>query len=265
MEIYKLKRSQNREKDNYHRKCLVWFVFLVRLHLTVSTLLAGQLPNQGDNLVLITTEPKGAKVNQKPKNYCLTQDRILGEAELKKMLREIRPHMERACRTKTHVHFINDYFLILFGSLTGMRVSEVANLKIADLSGDSINVIGKGNKLRSVPLGKRGRQAIQELLKLKKEILNQSTESNQRLFLNRNRNPFTRFSIERRFTYWKRKCGINRRLNYHSQRHYFSCYVLNHGFLIHELQKFLGHSSVSTTSQYLHFTKETKERVDSAL
>ena len=204
-------------------------------------------------------------MNQKPKNYCLTEDRILHEAELKLMLKTIRPFMEQSCRTKKNIHYINDYFLVLIGSLTGLRVSEVAGLKISDINEGSIRVIGKGTKLRSVPLGRRGRSAIDELLKIKSEVMIQSTEPNQRLFLNRNRKPFTRFSIERRFTYWKSRCGINRQINYHSLRHYFSCHLLNNGFLIHELQKFLGHSSVSTTSQYLHFTRETKDRIDSVL
>lgn len=205
-------------------------------------------------------------MNQKrPKNYCLTEARILSESELKLMIKSIRPQMEHSIRTKTHIHFINDFFLFLFGSLTGLRVSEVAGLKIGDIDENSIRVIGKGNKLRTVPIGRRGRAAIDELLKLKTEILNQSVEPNQRLFLNRNGKPFTRFSIERRFTYWKSRCGITRQINYHSLRHHFSCYLLNNGFLIHELQKFLGHSSVSTTSQYLHFTRETRVRVDSVL
>jgi integrase/recombinase XerD len=204
-------------------------------------------------------------MNAKPKNYVLAESRILTESELKQMLKAIKPNMESAARTKRHLHFINDYYLILIGSLTGLRVSEVAGLKIGDVSQNSIRVLGKGSKVRTIPLGRRGRTAVDELIKLKVEVLNQKVDSEQRLFLNRNGRPFSRFSIERRFTFWKKRCRIDRDINFHSLRHYFSCHLLNNGFLIHELQKFLGHSSVATTSQYLHFTRETQDRVDQVL
>lgn len=204
-------------------------------------------------------------MSQKPKNYCLTEGRILSENELKKMLKMIRPHKELSVQTKKNIHFINDFYLILFGSLTGLRVSEIAGLKIADIGESSLRVIGKGNRLRSIPIGRRGRSVIDELLKLKIEVLNQSTEPKQCLFLNRSGRPFNRFAIERRFTFWKQRCGITRRLNYHGLRHYFATYLLNNGFLLHEVSRFLGHSSPSTTAQYLHFTVQTQERVDSVL
>lgn len=204
-------------------------------------------------------------MNQKARNYCLTESRILSEAELKKMLKMIKPHMEEAKRTKKNIHFINDYYLILFGSLSGLRVSEVANLKIKDIDENSISVVGKGNKHRTVPLGRKSKSVIKELLKVKNTVMNQTTEPNQFLFLNRTKRPFTRYAINRRFDYWRRRSGIERQINWHGLRHYFATYLLNNGFLIHEVQKFLGHSSPATTSQYLHFTKQTQDRVNSIL
>lgn len=204
-------------------------------------------------------------MDQKPKNYCLVESRILSEPELKTMLKTIRPFMEMTVRNQKQIHFINDYYLILIGSLTGLRVSEAAGLRIKDIGQSTIQVVGKGNKLRSVPLGRRGRAAIDELLKLKGEILKQPTDQNQFLFLNRNKKPFTRFAINRRFDFWRRRCGIERQINWHSLRHHFATYLLNNGFLIHEVQRFLGHSSISTTSAYLHFTRQTQDRVDSVL
>jgi len=181
------------------------------------------------------------------------------------MLNTSRLFMKMSIKNQKQVHFINDYYLILIGSLTGLRVSEVAGLKIGDVGQATIRVVGKGNKLRSVPLGRKCRAAIDELLKLKTATLAQPTDQNDFLFLNRNRKQFTRFSINRRFDFWRRRCGIERQINWHSLRHYFATFLLNQGFLIHEVQRFLGHSSISTTSGYLHFTRQTQDRIDSVL
>lgn len=204
-------------------------------------------------------------MDPKPKNYCLVESKILSEPELKLMLKTIRPFMEMAIRNQKQIHFINDYYLILLGSLTGLRVSEVAGLKIKDVGQSTIQVIGKGSKLRSVPMGRKCRATIDDLLKLKTEILGQQIDQNQFLFLNRNKRPFTRFAINRRFDLCRRRCGIDRQINWHSLRHYFATFLLNNGFLIHEVQRFLGHSSISTTSVYLHFTRQTQDRFDSVL
>lgn len=201
----------------------------------------------------------------KPRNYALVEGRILSESELKLMLKSIRPSMELAVRTKKNLHFVNDFYLISFGALTGLRVSEVANVRISDITENAIRVIGKGSKLRSVPLGRRGHALITELLRVKREVMNQSVEPNQLLFMNRSNKPFTRFAIGRRFDFWKQRCGINRELGFHSLRHHFCTYLLNNGFLLHEAQQILGHSNISTTAGYLHFTRGTLDRVDAVL
>ena len=63
------------------------------------------------------------------KNYVLTEDKIITESELKLMLKNIKPFMEQSVRTKLNVHYINDFYSILVGSLTGMRISEIASIK----------------------------------------------------------------------------------------------------------------------------------------
>ena len=63
----------------------------------------------------------------------------------------------QAVAQKKNIHIINDYFSIRFAALTGLRISEITNLKISDIAESSIRVIGKGKKLRIVPIGPRGR------------------------------------------------------------------------------------------------------------
>ncbi|MBK8202640.1 MAG: tyrosine-type recombinase/integrase [Bdellovibrionales bacterium] len=204
-------------------------------------------------------------MNQNPKNYALTEDKILSESELKLMLKTIRPSMEQSLRTGRHLHFINDYFLIMIGSLTGLRVSEAAGIKIGDISENSLKVIGKGRKLRVIPLGKRGKSAFDELIRIKVDVMNQPVSADSYLFLNRNGKPFTRHAVARRFTYWRHRCHIKRSINYHSLRHHFCTYLLNNGFHLHEAQKILGHSSPTITAMYLHFTEQTQVRVEAVL
>lgn len=204
-------------------------------------------------------------MNQNPKNYLLTEDKILTESELKLMLKTIKPSMEQALKTERHLHFINDYFLFLIGSLTGLRVTEAASIRICDISENSIRVIGKGRKLRIIPLGKKSRAAIDELIKLKDAVMRQPTTEESYLFLNRNGKRFTRHAIARRFFYWRTRCGIKRQISYHSLRHSFATFTLNNGFNLAEVQKFLGHSSPTVTAMYLHFTEKTQDRVDAVL
>lgn len=204
-------------------------------------------------------------MDQKPSNYALTEDRLISESEIKVLLKLVHPFAEESKRTKKRRHFINDYYLILLGSLTGMRVTEIASVRLQDISPNSISIIGKGKKLRSVPLGKRSKAAIEEFLKLKEELLRHSMEPTDFLFINQNRKQFSRHAVAARMRYWFKKAGINREVSFHGLRHGFATYLLNKGFLIHEVAKIMGHSSVTTTSLYLHFTRQTQDRIDSAL
>lgn len=204
-------------------------------------------------------------MTQRPTNYALVESKIISESELKALLKLVQPFAEEAKRTKKRLHFINDYFLILVGSLTGLRVSEIASVRLGDISPNSISVVGKGKKLRSIPLGKRSKAAVEELLRLKKELLRHPMNPTDFLFINQNREQFSRHAIAARMRFWFKKANINREVSFHGLRHGFATYLLNKGFLIHEVSKIMGHSSVTTTSLYLHFTRQTQDRIDSAL
>lgn len=201
----------------------------------------------------------------KAKNYELTEDKIIDEVELKVLFRAIEPFVEKAVREKKRTHYINDLFLIKLACLSGLRVSEIAGIRMADISQNNIRIIGKGDRLRNVPLGKRGKGLIKDFLRLKAEVLMQPTGDNDFFFLNQHRRPFNRFSINKRFKLWVRRSGIRSSLTFHCCRHYFATYLLNSGFNLAEVQKLLGHSSAVVTSRYLHFSKATQEKIDSAL
>lgn len=204
-------------------------------------------------------------MNQKNNGHVLTEAKIISESELKSLLRAIQPHMEQAVREKKRIHHIADYYLVLLGSLTGMRVSEIISVKLGDINANSVAVIGKGQKLRSIPLGRKSKVAIAELIKIKKDVLNHPMKPTDFLFLNQHKRQFKRHAIAARMRFWLRQAGIDREVNFHGLRHGFATYLLNRGFLIHEVSKILGHSSISITSVYLHFSRETQDRIDAAL
>lgn len=204
-------------------------------------------------------------MNQKSNGHVLTEDKIISESELKALLRAIHPHMEMAVRTKKRIHHVADYYLVLLGSLTGMRVSEIISVKIGDIHASTITVLGKGKKLRSIPLGRKSKSAVEELLRIKRDVLGHPMNPTDFLFLNQHRRQFGRHAIAARMRFWLRRSGIEREVNFHGLRHGFATYLLNRGFLIHEVSRIMGHSSISTTSIYLHFSRETQDRVDAAL
>ncbi|NJM09485.1 MAG: tyrosine-type recombinase/integrase [Bdellovibrionaceae bacterium] len=150
-----------------------------------------------------------------PRNWEIVEQRVLSEAELKAMLKMVRPFFEQAVAQRKDRHVINDYMTIRFASLTGLRVSEVAAVRIGDIADSSIRVVGKGKRLRVVPLGPKGKALIEEHLKLKMEVLGQPMGSDDLLFANRSGRPFSRHSLNRRFDFWRRRSGIQRRIGFH--------------------------------------------------
>lgn len=199
------------------------------------------------------------------RNWEITEQKVLSEAELKALLKMIKPFFDQAIAQKKNIHVINDYFSIRFATLTGLRISEITNLKFGDIADGSIRVVGKGQKLRVVPIGPRGRAVIDELMKLKAEILEQPVVPEAHLFANRSGRPFSRHTLNRRFDFWRRRAGIQRRIGFHSCRHFYATFLLNNGFNLAEVQRALGHSSIGITGRYLHLTESTKEKVTAAL
>jgi len=198
-------------------------------------------------------------------NYELTEEKIITDSELKLLLKTIKLNRDHSISNGINSHLINDYYLIQIASLTGLRATEISELTIAQIHENSLSVVGKGKRKRSIPLGRQGKRAIKELLNYKSRNLKQSVDEVDCLFLNRLRKPFSRHGVNDRFKYWCLRAGIRTTLSFHSLRHYFATYCLNGGFNLAEVQKMLGHSSIQTTSIYLHFTKKTQERANSIL
>jgi integrase/recombinase XerD len=134
---------------------------------------------------------------------------------------------------------------------TGLRVSELVNLKQADvdLLAGLVLCHGKGNKERRVPLGKSAIHWLQQYAAVKRGYGKQSLPN---MFLYRGR-PFTRqlaWSMMKRHA---EKVGI-KNVSPHTLRHSFATHLLQHGADSRSVQALLGHSDISTTQIYTHIT-----------
>lgn len=136
----------------------------------------------------------------------------------------------------------------------GIRVSELAGLNVfnVDFSGRTIRVVGKGNKERIIPIG---RKAI-DSLKIYRERLREETEigsgENGPLFLNKNRGRLTTRSIARILKKLAMMCGLSIPVSPHAMRHTFATHMLDAGADLRVVQELLGHKSLSTTQKYTH-------------
>jgi integrase/recombinase XerD len=134
---------------------------------------------------------------------------------------------------------------------TGLRVSEMVNLKHADvdLMAGLVRCYGKGNKERRVPLGKSAIHWLQQYTAVKAGYGKQSAPF---VFLQRGR-PFTRQLAWSMIKNHAEKVGI-KNVSPHTLRHSFATHLLQHGADSRSVQALLGHSDISTTQIYTHIT-----------
>ena len=134
---------------------------------------------------------------------------------------------------------------------TGLRVSELVNLKVADvdLLAGLVKCHGKGNKERRVPLGKSAIHWLQQYSAVKAGYGKQSSPN---VFLHRGR-PFTRQLAWSMIKSHAEKVGI-KNVSPHTLRHSFATHLLQHGADSRSVQALLGHSDISTTQIYTHIT-----------
>jgi len=144
---------------------------------------------------------------------------------------------------------------------TGMRVSELAGLNLEDIDfkNESIRVRGKGRKERIVPFGSKAKQALQEYMGVRGELLVEAPEDQRDplvLFLNYQGTRITTRSVGRMIDKYVRECAIMHDLSPHSLRHSFATHLLSAGADLRAIQEMLGHARLSTTQIYTQVSME---------
>jgi len=140
---------------------------------------------------------------------------------------------------------------------TGMRVSELVSLKMADLDLEEslCTVFGKGSKERLVPLGGPARRALDRYLAQVRPVLDRG-KGEGRVFLNQRGNPLTRATIWDLVKRYAARAGIRRNVSPHTFRHSFATHLLEGGADLAAVQELLGHADISTTQIYTHVDRE---------
>lgn len=141
---------------------------------------------------------------------------------------------------------------------TGMRVSEISNLKLdqIDFELNLILVHGKGNKDRYVAFGEEAKTALNNyLVEARKKLLLHKTDYGY-VFLNSNGNRITSRGLEYIIKNIFLNAGVSASVHPHMLRHTFATQMLNNGADLRTVQELLGHESISTTQIYTHVTKQ---------
>ena len=161
-------------------------------------------------------------------------ERILSETDVQRFI-----GMESKKRNKVLLNLIY---------IAGLRVSEACSLKWRDIqpaiSGGYITVFGKGDKTRTILIGKR---MYEELLSLKGE-----GGQDDPVFVSQKYGPLSLSQAWRIVKAAAKRAGINPGASPHWLRHAHASHALERGCPIHLVQATLGHASVATTGRYLH-------------
>jgi integrase/recombinase XerD len=138
---------------------------------------------------------------------------------------------------------------------SGLRLAELRGVRLEQLHLDAgfINVIGKGNKERVVPVGRQAVAAINRYLESGRPKL-VTARSPANLFLTKRGTPFAAVTLWLRVKRRAERVKIPRNITPHMLRHSFATHLLEHGADLRVIQELLGHASISTTEIYTHVT-----------
>ncbi len=134
---------------------------------------------------------------------------------------------------------------------SGLRLSELTALELdsIDMADATVTVLGKGKKMRKVPVGRAAIQAVKLWLRQRVEFANGEEAA---LFLSRRGRRISPRSIQQRLRQWAVKQGLANHVHPHMLRHSFATHILESSSDLRAVQELLGHADISTTQVYTH-------------
>ncbi|UGU17074.1 tyrosine-type recombinase/integrase [Sinomicrobium kalidii] len=191
---------------------------------------------------------KTIKVNPLAKHKSLKTPKKVevpfSEAEMEAVLRSI--------SYEDNFEGLRDRCMIELFYATGMRRSELINLKIGDIdfSGNTIKVLGKRNKERIVPLLPHLKAIVEDYMEKRKEVA--TTASGDILILVKNGNKIYETLVYRVINRYFSEVSFKVKKSPHILRHTFATHILNKGADLNSVKELLGHSSLASTQVYTH-------------
>jgi len=146
-----------------------------------------------------------------------------------------------------------DLAMVMLFLQTGLRVSELVNLKLTDIDFSSREITvrqGKGRKDRVVPLVRQAGDALKVYLKVR-----DAQPEYDEVFIARNGTSMDVRTVRYRIHKYYKEAGIKKKASVHTLRHTFSTHQIHNGLKINQLREVLGHRRMETTYKYVHLDR----------
>ena len=158
---------------------------------------------------------------------------------------------------KSNKNYERDYCILVFFLNCGLRVSELCNIEINKIKSDTLTIIGKGNKERTIYLNSVCIKALEQYLSVRDDSKSISKNKNY-LFLSARNTPINKRTVEILVKKHISNAGFtNAKYTPHKLRHTAATLMYKHGNVdIRSLQNILGHESISTTQIYTHVDED---------
>ena len=172
----------------------------------------------------------------------------MSESEVEKLLKSPDSKLKIEKRDKAMIEMLY---------ATGVRISELINLKMTDIDTQRcvIKVLGKGSKERLIPFGESALEALNDYLK------DRCKSPTKEIFLSNIGTKLSRQAFWQRIKIYLHREGLKESISPHTLRHAFATHLLNRGADLRSVQLLLGHSDLSTTQIYTHIAKQRLSEV----
>ncbi len=158
---------------------------------------------------------------------------------------------------------LRDRAMLEFAYATGVRVSELVNIKTSDIfwQDEFVRIFGKGSKERLVPVGETALNWVKTYIQGPRVRLAAPGLGGDLVFLNRFGKKLSRQSVWKNLKKYALQAGVKKFISPHTIRHSFATHLIEGGADLRAVQEMLGHSDITTTQIYTHLDRDFLKEV----